>query len=109
MGMVKLTVKWIVKKIDIGTEIPIFTAMKDMTVAEFIDALGGSTRVAALLKMPRHTAISNWKRWNVIPPKHRRNFVRLCEQRDLPLPEDLFQSIPASDRLSRSDAQTQID
>ena len=73
--------------------------MTARTVAEFIDSLGGNACVAKLLKLPHRTAVSNWRKWDAIPPKHRRGFVRLCEQQNIPVPEDLFRVVPAVKRL----------
>lgn len=69
-----------------------------MTVSDFIESLGGTIKVAILLGLPRHTAVSNWRSLDAIPPKHRKRFERVCKAQGIDLPPALFREITESER-----------
>jgi len=54
-----------------------------MTVGEFIEALGGTQKAAALFGV-KSTAVSNWRVWNRLPQRLHLRALREAHDRGLP-------------------------
>jgi transcriptional regulator with XRE-family HTH domain len=62
----------------------------DMTVGDFIDALGGNAAVAQMAGVGR-SAVSNWRKFDRFPPRLYLRFAAAARERGLEAPERLFE------------------
>jgi hypothetical protein len=62
-----------------------------MTASEFIDALGGASEVAAIAGVGK-TAVSNWRKFDRLPPRLYLRFAAAARQRGIEAPEQLFEA-----------------
>ena len=63
-----------------------------MTVADLIEALGGTNEVAQLLSVSP-AGVRNWRAFGVIPPRHYKKVKAIGEERSLDIPLDLFDTL----------------
>ena len=68
-----------------------------MKVGDLIDALGGTVNAAKELGIGP-SAVSNWRKFGVIPPQYGLNIQRLCSERGIEFNADLFQHLTDAER-----------
>lgn len=69
-----------------------------MTVAELIEALGGTNVLAEALGVVP-SAVRNWRRLNAIPKGQYYDISQITEAAELPLDRSLFRELTAAERL----------
>jgi hypothetical protein len=68
-----------------------------MTVGELIDALGGRMTISTELGI-LPSAVSNWRKFGVIPPQHGIRLQQFCRKRGVPFDETLFKPMTGAER-----------
>jgi hypothetical protein len=68
-----------------------------MNVGELIDALGGRILIANALGKT-HQAVSNWRKFNAIPPEHALDFQVLCQDHRLRFDPAWFKRLTNAER-----------
>jgi hypothetical protein len=61
-----------------------------MTAGDFIDALGGTSKAAAIAGVGP-SAVSNWRKFDRLPPRLYLRFAAAARERGIHAPERLFE------------------
>lgn len=61
-----------------------------MTASDFIDALGGNAAVAQIAGVGR-SAVSNWRKFDRLPPRLYLRFAAAARKQGIEAPERLFE------------------
>ena len=72
--------------------------MFDMTVAETIQALGGTARVASALGVVP-SAVRNWRRLDAFPPRTYLALSDIAKQKRVAIDRGLFRELTGSERV----------